>query len=64
MLSAGLPSSTAQRMESRLSDDGKSSTSWLLGPALVFSVLAVTVSCHGVCRHRVPSPSEVNLRLP
>ncbi|CAG13297.1 unnamed protein product [Tetraodon nigroviridis] len=46
-------------MESRLSGDGKPSTSWSLGPALVFSVLAVIVSCHGPCKHRVPSPSEV-----
>eukprot|EP00066_Takifugu_rubripes_P028629 XP_011617895.1 PREDICTED: leishmanolysin-like peptidase [Takifugu rubripes] len=59
MLSVGLPSSTAPRMESRLSDDGRSTASWFLGPALVFSVLAVTVSCHGACKHRVPSPSEV-----
>lgn len=62
MLNVGLPSPTAQRMESRLSGDGKPPTSWCLGPALVFSILAVIVSCHGACRHRVPSPSEVNVR--
>lgn len=56
-----LPSSAAPTMESRLSGDGRSTTSWFLGPALVFSVLAVTVSCHGACKHRVPSPSEVSL---
>lgn len=63
MLSVGLPSPTARRMESRISGDGKPSTSWSLGPVLVFSMLAVIVSCHGACKHRVPSPSEVNVRL-
>lgn len=62
-MSVGLPSSPAPRMESRLSGDGRSAASWFLGPALVLSVLAVAVSCHGACRHRVPSPSEVSLRL-
>lgn len=56
-----LPSPTAPRMGSRLADDGRSSASWFLGPALLLSVLAVTVSCHGPCKHRVPSPSEVSM---
>ncbi|CAK6977016.1 leishmanolysin-like peptidase [Scomber scombrus] len=46
-------------MEPRLSGDGKPPVSWFLGPALIFSLLVVLVSCHGTCKHRVPSPSEV-----
>ncbi|XP_028292010.1 leishmanolysin-like peptidase [Gouania willdenowi] len=47
-------------MEPSLSADGKSSASWsLLGPALTLSVLAVVVSCHGVCKHQTPVPEEV-----
>lgn len=51
-------------MEPRLSGDGRPSASrsgsWFLGSALLLSVLVVTVSCHGTCRHRVPAPSEFN----
>ncbi|KAF1383056.1 hypothetical protein PFLUV_G00150310 [Perca fluviatilis] len=46
-------------METRLSGGGKPSVSRFLGPVLVFSVLAVSVSCHGPCKHRVPPPEEV-----
>ncbi|KAM7380031.1 hypothetical protein PAMP_003358 [Pampus punctatissimus] len=46
-------------MELRLSGDGKPSVSWFLGPALVVFLSALLVSCHGTCKHRVPSPSEV-----
>ncbi|KAE8299063.1 Leishmanolysin-like peptidase [Larimichthys crocea] len=46
-------------MEPRLSGDGKPSVSRLLGPALVLSVLAAAVSCHGTCRHRAPGAGEV-----
>lgn len=59
----GLPSPFCRagwRMELRLSRDGKPSVSWfLLSPALFFSLLAVLVSCHGSCKHRVPSPNEI-----
>ncbi|XP_028447244.1 leishmanolysin-like peptidase [Perca flavescens] len=46
-------------MEPRLSGGGKPSVSRFLGPVLVFSILAVSVSCHGPCKHRVPPPEEV-----
>ncbi|MEQ2195696.1 hypothetical protein XENOCAPTIV_016900, partial [Xenoophorus captivus] len=34
---------------------------FLLGPALILSLLAVQASCHGTCRHRVPSRSESHM---
>ncbi|XP_020783507.2 leishmanolysin-like peptidase [Boleophthalmus pectinirostris] len=47
-------------MDPRLTCDGKPVTvSWILGSALIISSLALFVSCHGACNHKVPAPDEV-----
>uniref|UniRef100_A0A3B3ZIF2 Leishmanolysin-like peptidase n=1 Tax=Periophthalmus magnuspinnatus TaxID=409849 RepID=A0A3B3ZIF2_9GOBI len=48
-------------MDPRLTCDRKPVTvSWILGSALVISSLALFVSCHGTCNHKVPAPEEVS----